>query len=258
VIADNRYGLYSPEIPCVFITHQLTIKSPLGKWTEKFLQKKNYRYINYFDECWVPDEAGEDNLAGELSHPLKKPAVPIHYIGILSRFEIENIQEEKDHLLIILSGPEPQRSLLEKKIIKDASTYRGTATIVRGLPGYSASFLPSTNMVRFYNHLESSELNKEMQRAEYIVSRTGYSTIMDVMKLRKKTILIPTPGQTEQKYLSDYLLQKKIAFTISGKDFSLMNSLQKAKQFFYHFPTHNNNEQLLQQVISSFISSIKV
>jgi len=95
VISDNRFGLYHPGIHCVFITHQLIIKSPWGKWTEKMLQKRNYRFINKFTECWVPDEEGEINLAGELSHPDKKPSVPVHYIGPLTRFEVKNIPEKK-------------------------------------------------------------------------------------------------------------------------------------------------------------------
>ena len=254
VIADNRYGLYHSTIPSVFITHQLTIKSSLGKWTERILQKKNYRFINRFTQCWVPDIDEENNLAGDLSHPEEKPTIPIHYIGALSRFEKQNIREERNHLLIILSGPEPQRSLLENKIIKEVSNYHGTATIVRGLPA-SASIVPSTNMIRFYNHLPSPELNKEMQQAEYIISRSGYSTIMDVVKLQKKSILIPTPGQTEQVYLANYLSQKQIAFCMTQKEFSLTNAIQEAKQFSYHLPT-SNNEQLLQQVISNFIASI--
>jgi len=51
----------------------LTIKSSAGKWTEKILQKRNYKYINRFTACWVPDAASEKSLAGDLSHPVNKP-----------------------------------------------------------------------------------------------------------------------------------------------------------------------------------------
>jgi len=251
VISDNRYGLYRPGVRCVFITHQLTIKSPLGKWTEKILQKRNYRYINRFNECWVPDVERENNLAEELSYPSKNPAVPVHYIGLLSRFEIKNIPEQKDHLLVILTGPEPQRSILENKIINEIANYKGTATVVRGLPG-EIVLIPSTNMIRFYNHLATEELNEEMMQAEYIISRSGYSTVMDIVALQKKSVLIPTPGQTEQQYLADRLLKKQIAFTLSQKEFSLADALQKARQFTYSFPSFNS-EQKLQQVISRLI-----
>ncbi|MEO7983758.1 MAG: glycosyl transferase family 28, partial [Bacteroidota bacterium] len=191
VISDNRYGLHHPGIPCIFITHQLMIKSLAGKWSERILQKRNYRYINQFTACWVPDGPdGDQNLAGELSHPLIRPAIPVRYIGWLSRF-IKNDSPgnfgtaKKDHLLIILSGPEPQRMILEEKIINDISHYNGTATIVRGLPG-SASLIPSTNMLQFYNHLPAPELCKAMEEAAYVISRSGYSTVMDLVALQKK------------------------------------------------------------------------
>jgi len=244
VISDNRYGLYHTTIPAVFITHQLTIKSPLGKWTEKLLQRKNYNYINRFTECWVPDiQQEEKSLAGVLSHPEKKPAVPVDYIGSLSRFETGNETTKKNHLLIVLSGPEPQRTLLEEKIIQEIVHYAHTATIVRGLPG-SQSIIPSTGMIKFYNHLPAAALNKEMEQAEYVISRSGYSTIMDLMKLKKKSILIPTPGQTEQEYLGNYLSNKQWLVSVSQKDFSLSASLKKANELVYQFPDLQANQNL--------------
>ena len=82
--------------------------------------------------------------------------------------------------------------------------------MVRGLPG-NPNLIPSTNTIKFYNHLPAEELNKEMNKAEYIISRSGYSTIMDIRNASEKSILIPTPGQTEQEYLAGYLQEKKIA-----------------------------------------------
>ncbi len=252
VISDNRYGLYHANVPCIFITHQLTIKSSTGKWTEKILQKRNYKYINRFNECWIPDINGENNLAGELSHPLLAPAVPVHYIGLLSRFVKNDVTEKKNHLLIILSGPEPQRSILEEKIIKDIGHYNNTATIVRGLPG-SASLIPSTNMIKFYNHLPAAELNIEMQEAEFVISRSGYSTVMDIMTLQKKSILIPTPGQTEQEYLGNYLMKKGIAVSISQKDFTLNKALTAATEYNYQIPSITIGT-VLNETIEKFLT----
>jgi predicted glycosyltransferase len=138
--------------------------------------------------------------------------------------------------------------------VKEISHYNGTATIVRGIPG-SPSLIPSTNMIQFYNHLPAAELKNEILKAEYIVSRCGYSTVMDLVALQKKSILIPTPGQTEQEYLSNYLFEKQITFCISQKEFSLNDSLAKAKQFIYHSP-EINNRQILQQAVSNFIADL--
>ena len=256
VISDNRYGLYHSTIPCIFITHQLTIKSSLAKWTEKILQKRNYRYINKFTACWVPDVEGENNLAGELSHPQEKPAIPLHYIGFLSRFERKAVPEKKNHLLFVLSGPEPQRSMLEEKIINDISEYNYTAAIVRGLPGVS-SLIPSTNRIQFYNHLSADDLNAVMQEAEYVFSRSGYSTVMDIIALQKKTILIPTPGQTEQKYLGNYLMKKGMAVCIAQKDFSLQEALAAAVAYQYKIPAMLSSPPL-STTIETFLMSISL
>src|SRR5687767_175777 len=239
VISDNRYGLYHDSIFSVFITHQLCIKSSLGKWSEPFLQKWNYKLIDRFNECWVPDEEGKNNLAGELSHPLRLPAIPIKYIGALSRFvrkdspgEKNNIEEKKDHVLIILSGPEPQRTIFENKILDQIESYQGTVTIVRGLPA-EKHVIPSTNTIEFYNHLSSRELNKEAMKAEFVISRSGYSTIMDLAALQKKSILVPTPGQTEQEWLAGYLMKKRFAFCVNQKDISLLKNIEEAGRFEY-------------------------
>ena len=231
VISDNRYGLYHEKIFSVLITHQLYIKSSLGKWSEGFLQKWNYKLIDRFNECWIPDEEGKNNLAGELSHPHKLPHIPIKYIGPLSRFQRNDSGEIKDHLLIILSGPEPQRTILENKIIDQIVSYNGTATIARGLPT-EKNIIPSTNTIHFYNHLSSEELNNEAMKAEFIISRSGYSTVMDIAALQKKCILIPTPGQTEQEYLANYLMKKRFAFCVNQNDLLLIKNIESARRFF--------------------------
>lgn len=243
VISDNRFGLYSSRIPSIFITHQLAIKSPFGKWTESILQKNNYRFINRFSRVWIPDLQEEPGLAGALSHPSKLPAIPIDYTGPLSRLKKRDAEEKKRHLFISLSGPEPQRSLLENKIIQEVSHYRGTATIVRGLPG-AISIIPSTNDILFYNHLPAEDYAGEMEKAEYVIARSGYSTVMDLLALGKKSILIPTPGQTEQEYLGRYLQENQWAYSIAQKDFRLDTALEKASGFYYREYNNEGNNWL--------------
>jgi uncharacterized protein (TIGR00661 family) len=249
VISDNRYGLYHTSIPSIFITHQLNIKSPFGKWSERILQKKNYRFINRFTACWIPDEEKENGLAGQLSHPGIMPSIPVRYMGILSRLKKMGTAEKKNHLFISLSGPEPQRSLLENKIIHCIAHYNGTATIVRGLPG-ETTIIPSTNDIRFYNHLPTEELNKEMETAEYVISRSGYSTVMDIVALGKRSVLIPTPGQTEQEYLAEFLTEKETAICISQNKFDLQEALQKASSFEYKARYYAGHSKLLSIILS--------
>lgn len=255
VISDNRFGMYHKRVPSVIITHQLAIKTGLGTLVNYFAQKKNYAYLSNFSTCWVPDFPDKPGLAGTLSHPQKKPSFPVIYIGSLTRFVKSETAEIKKHLLIILSGPEPQRTIFENKILDDIHRYNGTATIVRGLPG-SASLIPSSNSIQVFNHLPAEELNEEMLKAEYIISRTGYTTIMDIAALGKKSILIPTPGQSEQEYLGRLCIEEQTAFIIAQNKFSLLPAIEAASQFAYK-PMPTADHTLLMTAIRHFLSTLR-
>ena len=149
------------------------------------------------------------------------------YTGPLSRFTKSDIPEKKGHLLILLSGPEPQRSMLEDLLSKAIAHYPGTADFVRGVPG-AISQIPSTNMLHFHNHLSAEALQQKMEEAEFVIARSGYSTVMDLAVLHKKSILIPTPGQTEQEYLGKFLQERKQACVFSQQEFDLTKALEAA------------------------------
>ena len=202
IISDNRYGFYNQTAYSVFITHQLQIQVPGNKWLQRILQKWNYYFINRFNECWIPDFKVEPNLAGELSHPEVLPKIVVRYIGLLSRFENIVVSTRKPvDILILISGPEPQRTILEEKIVDQLQKIKRSAIVVRGLPEMK-DVRESFNNISFFNHLPAQELNELMSNAQVVISRSGYSTVMDIVKLGKKSILVPTPGQTEQEYLA--------------------------------------------------------
>jgi UDP-N-acetylglucosamine transferase subunit ALG13 len=238
VISDNRYGLHHQQVPCVFITHQLTIKTPFA-WLEKLLQRINYKYINRFAACWVPDVAGEMNVAGILSHPKIKPKIPIHYVGLLSRFQVEtNHLPIKFETTVILSGPEPQRTLLEKSIIASATNWQSGLLLVRGKPASTENINLPNLVVK--NHLSGNELAKEIAQSHFIVCRSGYTSLMELLTLQKKTILIPTPGQTEQEYLAARLMQQGWCYAVTQNEFDIATALQAAQQFTYTLPAVEN------------------
>ena len=255
-ISDNRYGFHNPSVKAIFITHQLYIKTAFGSTVESLLQRLNYHFIERFSECWVPDYAGEENLAGLLSHPAKLPSLPVKYIGPLTRC-YKKETAVKNELLILLSGPEPQRTLLENILLQQLKDYRAPVLFIRGLPGdiHSAaessverlcgdittsaspqmspdeggdSAAAASNQLRFYNHLPSEELNDAMNASRLIIARSGYSTVMDAMQLGKRCIFIPTPGQSEQLYLANYLAQKKCCIFYEQHNFSLPKALEAA------------------------------
>lgn len=251
VISDNRYGFYHQSVPSVFITHQLRIKTPLGNLADDFLQKLNYKYIDRFTQCWIPDNERHPCLAGELSHPQKMPSIPSKYVGILSRFrETENNQ--KKHALILLSGPEPQRTIFENTMVEQLKDYNGSVVLVRGLPsGDDKLILPSN--ISVYNHLPAEQLNQKINEASIVVGRCGYSTVMDLGVLRKKSILIPTPGQTEQEYLAKHLMKNNFALCLDQHKFRLKNALELSNRFNYQLPDLST-QNCLDVVLEDFIN----
>jgi uncharacterized protein (TIGR00661 family) len=251
VISDNRYGLYSNLIPSVFITHQLTIQTPFG-WLTKLLQRINYRYINKFSACWIPDIEDNQNIAGVLSHPKKMPAIPVHYLGILSRFKKSNETIYQYKFCFLLSGPEPQRTILENLIMKDVDQLNCTCILLRGLPDSDNAVSINNNLV-IHNHLLGNELNTLLLNSEYIICRSGYTSIMELLALEKKAILIATPGQTEQVFLANHLMQQNICYSVEQSQFNLLHVIEQALQFKYELPKlySNNLEQLIPQLVES-------
>jgi len=228
IISDNRYGVHHPTIPSVFITHQLIIKAPY-RWVQSIIQWVNYFFIKKFTTCWVPDMAAAPGLAGELSHPAKLPSIPVHYMKLLTRFHRVTCAT-KYSFAVVLSGPEPQRTMLERKILKDLETYTKPVLLVRGLPAETAEIeVPSH--VTVFNHLDTIELANELQQADYIISRGGYTSLMELISIDKKLIVVPTPGQTEQEYLSKLLMQNKRLLRIDQSKFSLQDAYKQAQSF---------------------------
>lgn len=212
VISDNRYGLWNKDVTTVFITHQLRVIFPKSvKWLESIFFKLSKRIIQKFDFCWVPDFPGNENLSGKLSHSVNIP-MNIHYIGIISRFQIDKYPKKsvkKFDVLAILSGPEPQRSILEKVIIQNFRDTDYQVLIVRGIP-WKKQGQTVHNNIQLVSHLATDLLNAYIQNAGYIICRAGYSSIMDLFILGKTAVLIPTPGQTEQEYLANRLHDKNL------------------------------------------------
>jgi uncharacterized protein (TIGR00661 family) len=251
VISDNRYGLYTKRIPCIFVTHQLRIKAA-NKWLGDIMQKINYRYINRYNECWIPDFAEELNIAGLLSHPLKMPVTPVKYIGILSRFTSVQNLEKKYNYLFIISGPEPQRTIFEKKVLKIIPKLKGTIIIVRGKPGdHDTPHAPGNCII--VNHLTTKEFQEVFSVSEFIISRSGYTSIMEILSLQKKTILIPTPGQTEQEYLATHLMQQHWCYSCNQDD-DLLSHIYKAEAFQFIFPPLHKS--YLAKAVEEFLTGL--
>ncbi|HEX7754095.1 MAG TPA: glycosyltransferase [Niabella sp.] len=251
IISDNRFGLSVDGLPAVFITHQLRVKNPLGAIPERITQRINYRWINRFSRCWIPDDEAYPGLAGTLSHPLKMPSVPCSYIGLLSRMRPAECEKE-NHVLVLLSGPEPQRSALEAIIFKQLPLSDQSFVVVRGLPDGCGPALPVVPNAVVYDHLPANVLNRLLCSASVVICRSGYSSIMDIGATGAKAILVPTPGQTEQEYLAALLHQSRKAVISTQDQFDLTAALTKVKTGDYRINSPANG-QLLTNAVAAFL-----
>lgn len=230
IISDNRYGLYHPDIPSVIITHQLQIQTGMGSFADDLLRSQHYSFLNRFERVWVADMKGPVNLGGKLSHPASLPG-NTEYLGLLSQLEPVATQEESNEVLILLSGPEPQRSILSKQLWQQACAMEGQRFVF--VEGSDDAEGPATipAHIQYHKRLVQEELQPLMQRAGTVVCRSGYSTLMDLVALQKKAILIPTPGQTEQEYLARQLAERGIFLTSDQKGFELADMIAQASAF---------------------------
>ena len=250
IISDNRYGLHHPEIPSVFITHQLSIKTGRGEWTDRQINKWNQRAISQFDACWVPDWAGSENLAGELSHPAQLP-VNTAYIGPLSRLE-EVAPMANLPLLVILSGPEPQRTLFENLLLQQLGTASISFVLVRGVTHDQP--IPEVPGGTIYNNQSTKQLNQRISDADFVLCRPGYTSIMDLVKLKKKMILVPTPGQAEQEYLFEELMAKKMAVGSTQDQFNLNELMIHARDYDFWLP--GSQKECYKSVLQDWVSKL--
>lgn len=220
IISDNRLGVRSKKVPSVFITHQLNVLSGNTTWLSTKIHQK---IIKKFDVCWVPDTDSAINLSGKLGH-VKSFDIPTIYIGPLSRLTKHHC-EIKNDVLILISGPEPQRTLLEEKLLFEFKQYKGNIVFVKGIMEQQQTMKIVGNMV-IYNFMTSDLLERTINESALVISRSGYTTVMDLAKLNKKAFFIPTPGQFEQEYLAKRLTEIGLVASCKQNDFNL-NELNK-------------------------------
>ncbi|MGZ3866630.1 MAG: glycosyltransferase [Bacteroidia bacterium] len=222
VVSDNRFGLYSDKVETVFLTHQVFIKAPFLGW---YINRINRCYIKKFRIVWIADNNQEKgSLAGKLSHGAHfHPKVK--YIGPLSRFtKKEAVSEKTIDVLLVLSGVEPQRTILEEKSVLALQNSNLKVCVVRGTSENTKVSYPANFIVK--NIVQTSGLESLFLSAKKIICRSGYSSLMDLHALDLKAVLIPTPGQTEQEYLAKYWKENFGFATLNQKEVNEENLLK--------------------------------
>jgi UDP-N-acetylglucosamine transferase subunit ALG13 len=254
IISDNRYGLYHGSVPSVIITHQLQVQTGMGSFADQLTRQQHYTYLQRFNECWIPDVPGMPNLGGTLSHPAVMPAAA-KYIGLLSQMQPNEITGAGSHLLVLLSGPEPQRTLLSDIIWQQLQQYEGKVVFVEGSSNAPVRTAVPENFA-YHQRLTQQQLQPLIEHASMVVCRSGYSSLMDLLLLHRKAILVPTPGQTEQEYLAKHLQEQGVFVTMPQKGFELAGALKAASGFAFHSLLSKNDYNLYAPVLNEWLAGL--
>ncbi len=201
ILSDNRLGMYNTTTKSIYITHQVNLLHPV-QWISRTGTRVHRWFISKYDHCLIPDFGGDAALCPALSHGLHTNCT---LIGPVTEIKKLNIPQVTD-ILIILSGPEPQRTILEKLLLINLvvlteykiKLIRGTDELLK----YDTDNNPHISII---NTASRKEVEYYLNSSRLLISRTGYTSVMDVSDLDIKAIWIPTPGQTEQEYLADRL-----------------------------------------------------
>ncbi|NOR87279.1 MAG: hypothetical protein GQ527_06690 [Bacteroidales bacterium] len=249
IISDSRFGFRHSLIPSVIISHQLNLQYPKAiSFLGQIAQKINKKWLSSFDHIWVPDSK-DHYLSGNLS--IHK-SLNISFIQSQSRLYPTQKANPigTDYILCILSGPEPQRSNLENIIISQAESLKKQLVIVGGQPQKSVDQYEIKNII-YFNHLQDDRMSNFIQNASVVISRSGYSSIMDYYTIGcRQLFFIPTPGQTEQIYLAQRMKDLGIGdFEIQSK-FNLEKVLMRQKTW-KGFRSYVASKDVFDDLISS-------
>ena len=253
IISDSRYGVISKGVPTIFIMHQLRFQfSGIFKSIEFLGEWFNFFIFRYYKEIIIPDVKMIPNLTGDLTHYGKiSHHSKLHYLGIFCSVSKLNVEEDIDYLFSI-SGPEIQRTLFEEIILRQIKNIPGKKVVVLGKPDDDRAYDKIKNTA-IYNHVNRERQNEFLNRAKFIICRSGYTTVMELVALEKPALMIPTPGQTEQEYLASYYRQTGLFYTANQNGLDLLAELNKiqysARPSVNHIPINDTDafRQLLNR-----------
>lgn len=251
IISDNRYGVRHNFIKSILICHQIALQAPhSARFMNPVFLKLHLRQIEKFDALWIPDEEGVSNLSGKLSHGISF-SVPASYIGILSRFskfiKKDSIVDNMDFsILVVLSGQEPQRTHMEQELKNKLKGKADKILLVQGKT--EKQNIHEEDNITTISYLNSNDLFSALQKADKIICRSGYSTIMDLAVLGKKAIFIPAEGQTEQEFLATAMEEKGFAVQCSPQSLNIEEALRKLSHC-AGFPKYFVSDERLRKAI---------
>jgi len=258
IISDNRLGVYSSTIPSFFITHQLRFSTPSILWpVEMGTIYVNGYFHKKFTGVIVPDNPpGPSAISGKLSQSRFKATIDrTYYAGILCSTQRLDIDRDLD-FLVIISGPEPQRTKLEQILLGDVTDLPGEKVVLLGSPIQDVHRKLDEHTI-VHSYVSTEEKVRLMNRARFLISRSGYTTMMEVAELGlRQGLFIPTPGQTEQEYLSRFYQKQGWFLSRSQYHLNLLSDVEAARKYrgFPEMPkTAQNVKRLYQDLLAQYL-----
>ena len=266
LFSDNRFAFYSKNAYSIYMTHQRRIAFPQAftafegigtMWHSNVMRK--------FDEVWVPDMEFFPGLAGSLSHSGATPGdKPMRFVGALSRIADAGpastsaipsaSKAPKYKVVAVVSGVEPARTQFEQQLRESLAEIPGPHMMILGKPSVEYKTWRDGN-IEFHTHLPTEAFANAVRNADYVVSRGGYSTVMDMAELGAKCIFVPTPGQFEQIVLAHDLSKAGYAVEIPADKLSA-ETLAKAFESCAKFPPPVK-QGLLNKAVENVVKILK-
>lgn len=250
IISDGNYGSFNKKIPSFLISHQIEfqIKNPIYK---KISSLFNENIFNKYDKIIIPDYEGEENISGELSHNKLAKKLPHVYAGVLSQFKKLKLKNEIKYLIIISGFLHEHKEEFFLNTLKELKKKKGKKVFIMG--DYDKDYKKNIGKdIEIYSSFKGLNKNRLFNSSEIIISRTGYTTLMDLIEIGKKAILVPTPKQSEQEYLGEYHLNKNL-FNIIKNQKEIKINFKKLKSS--EVKLHKTKESI--RIILEEINKIK-
>lgn len=208
IISDGNYGSFVKSIPSILITHQIEFQIK-NIFYKKVSSLFNLMIFKRYNLLIIPDyPSNKDNLAGDLSHTNLIKKIPHIYSGVISQFKKVKTRSKINYLVIISGFLHEHKEEFFLNILKELQQKKGKKVFIMG--DYKKDYKEKmNNNIEIYSSFKGLNKNELFNSSDIIISRTGYSTIMDLIEIDKKAILIPTPHQSEQEYLAEYHKDKR-------------------------------------------------
>lgn len=259
LLSDNRFGFYSKKAKSIYMTHQRRIAfPPMFAAFETTGILWHGAVMRHFDEVWVPDLPDAPGFAGSMSHVNLNPR-PVKFVGALSRFRAPPPEGNSAlyNYVAVVSGVEPARSRFEKQLKQVLNKIEGRHAIIMGQPFLGLKSWTEGN-IDFFTHLEDDSFAKTVRSCKWVISRGGYSTVMDMAVLGAKCVFVPTPGQYEQIVLARELQKSGYAVSIDEQKLDAQELQKMTADANVMLPVAGQSDLLKIAVLQSFRKKINI